>query len=63
MTGIENDPVYKGIMPRAFEDIYEMASTMLLTDSRSKVIVKASYIEIYNEEIRDMLSKTPKKKL
>ena len=25
MTGIESDPVYKGIMPRAFEDIYEMA--------------------------------------
>ena len=36
---------------------------MLSTDSRSKVIVKASYIEIYNEEIRDLLSKNPKKKL
>ena len=63
MTGIENDPVYKGIMPRAFEDIYEMAQVMLNTDSRSKVIVKASYIEIYNEEIRDLLSTNPKKKL
>ena len=54
MTGIENDQEYSGIMPRSFEDVYLLTSS--LVDARTKIVIRASYIEIYNEEIRDLLS-------
>ena len=63
MTGIEHDPEYMGIMPRAFVDIFYLTNALLNQDSRVKIVVRASYIEIYNEEIRDLLSANPKKKL
>ena len=48
-----DDPVNKGIMPRAFENIFQQISC----DSKRQYLVRASYLEIYNEEIRDLLSK------
>ena len=63
MTGIEHDPEYRGIMPRAFVDIFELTGAIVNQDARSKIVVRGSYIEIYNEEIRDLLSSNPKKKL
>jgi kinesin family protein 3/17 len=54
MTGEPDDYMQKGIMPRAFEDIIS------ILDCGLRVIIKASYLEIYNEEIRDLLSNNPK---
>jgi kinesin family member 3B len=57
MNGDPDDNMQKGIMPRAFEDIIQ------ILDGDYKVTIKASYLEIYNEEIRDLLSNNPKQRL
>ena len=49
-----------GIVPRAFMQIF---SEIESESSECKYLLRASYLEIYNEEIRDLLSKDPKKKL
>lgn len=47
-------------MPRSFEDIFKS----IQGDSiKTQFLVRASYLEIYNEEIRDLLSKNPRNKL
>jgi hypothetical protein len=60
MTGVENDETDKGIMPRAFEDIFKCIKG---DSNQTQFLVRASYLEIYNEEIRDLLSKNPKNRL
>ena len=57
MEGVANDPVLKGIIPRTFEHIFE---SIAMIDSK-EFLVRASYIEIYNEDIRDLLKKDPVK--
>ena len=60
MTGVEGDPFLQGIMPRSFTDVF----CRIENDSvETQFLVRASYLEIYNEEIRDLLSKNPKNKL
>ena len=46
-------------MPRSFETIFNM----IQSDSSKEYLVRASYLEIYNEEIRDLLFKNGQKKL
>jgi len=48
-----------GVIPRTFIHIFDKINVK----SQKKYLVRASYLEIYNEEIRDLLSKTPKAKL
>ena len=60
MTGVEDDPVLKGIMPRSFEDVFQRIEE---DSEQTQFLIRASYLEIYNEEIRDLLSKNPKNKL
>lgn len=60
MAGKEDDAKQKGIMPRAFEDIFKSIEGDSVS---SQFLVRASYLEIYNEEIRDLLSKNPKNRL
>ncbi|KAG1656088.1 Osmotic avoidance abnormal protein 3 [Nymphon striatum] len=59
MQGIENSSTQKGIIPRAFEHIFEA----IASSESSKYLVHSSFLEIYNEEIRDLLGKDNKKKL
>ena len=60
MAGVEDDHKQRGIMPRSFEDIFKSIES----DSvKTQFLIRASYLEIYNEEIRDLLSKNPKNKL
>ncbi|VDK86981.1 unnamed protein product [Onchocerca ochengi] len=59
MQGDDNVPSQKGIIPRAFEHIFEATAT---TDN-AKFLVHASYLEIYNEEVHDLLSTNHNKKL
>jgi len=48
-----------GVVPRTFEHIFQNINT---TPTKT-FLVRASFLEIYNEEIRDLLSKNPKAKL
>lgn len=49
--GIEDPPTQRGIIPRAFEHIFES----IQVSDNTKFLVNASYLEIYNEDIRDLL--------
>lgn len=60
MLGNPNDPVYKGIIPRTFEHIVNIVQAA--TDTK-KLLVRCSYIEIYMEEIHDLLSEDVKQRM
>ena len=59
MQGIPNPATQRGIIPRAFEHIFESIDA----SENMKYLVHASYLEIYNEEIRDLLGTDVKKRL
>ncbi|XP_078333667.1 osmotic avoidance abnormal protein 3-like isoform X3 [Crassostrea virginica] len=59
MQGITDPASQRGIIPRAFDHIFETVSVAEST----KFLLHASYCEIYNEEIRDLLGKDAKQKL
>lgn len=49
----------KGMIPRAFEHIFEAVAS----DTSKKYLIRASYLEIYNENIRDLIGKDMKASL
>ncbi|VDK77376.1 unnamed protein product [Dibothriocephalus latus] len=51
MQGVPEPSANKGIIPRSFEHIFETTAV----SSDVKFLIHASYLEIYNEEIRDLL--------
>ena len=53
MEGIRNDENLKGVIPRSFDHIF----THISRTQDEQYLVRASYLEIYQEEIRDLLSK------
>ncbi|XP_033752605.1 kinesin-like protein KIF17 isoform X7 [Pecten maximus] len=59
MQGITNPASQRGIIPRAFDHIFETVSVA----EETKFLIHASYLEIYNEEIRDLLGKDAKAKM
>ncbi|XP_078281583.1 kinesin-like protein KIF17 isoform X4 [Rhinoraja longicauda] len=59
MQGISSPTSQRGVIPRAFEHIFES----IQCTENTKFLVRASYLEIYNEEIRDLLGKDTKHKL
>lgn len=48
-----------GIIPNTFAHIFQKIEA----SEKMQYLVRASFMEIYNEEIRDLLSKEPKNKL
>ena len=60
MEGVPNDINNRGIIPNAFQQIFDYVS---LNDCNKQYLVRSSYFEIYNEEIRDLLSLDPKQAL
>jgi len=60
MEGKWDPPEQRGITPRSFVHIFQKIAED--TDCET-FLVRASYLEIYNEEVRDLLSKDPKNKL
>uniref|UniRef100_A0A0N5BCT8 Kinesin-like protein n=1 Tax=Strongyloides papillosus TaxID=174720 RepID=A0A0N5BCT8_STREA len=52
MQGTESIPGQRGLVPRSFEHIFDAVATTI----DSKFIVKVSYVEIYNEDLKDLLN-------
>jgi hypothetical protein len=48
-------PELQGLIPNSFEHIFQEVES----SEGMQWMVRASYLEIYNEEVRDLLSKTP----
>jgi kinesin family protein 3/17 len=57
MDGDRKSNVHKGIMPRAFEHIF----TVIKGTEGKQFLVRCSMLELYNEEIRDLLAKSDEK--
>jgi len=56
---VPKDPIEKGILPRSFETIFNSIEL----DNKKQYLVRASYLEIYNEDIFDLLAKNTGTKL
>ena len=64
MEGVRNDPKLRGVIPRSFEQIFNTIENQKSSDSTvEQYLVRASYLEIYKERIRDLLSKDQKRRL
>uniref|UniRef100_A0A672RJP8 Kinesin-like protein n=1 Tax=Sinocyclocheilus grahami TaxID=75366 RepID=A0A672RJP8_SINGR len=59
MEGVRNDPDRRGVIPNSFEHIF----THISRSQNQQYLVRASYLEIYQEEIRDLLSKDQSRRL
>ncbi|VDK79791.1 unnamed protein product, partial [Onchocerca ochengi] len=59
MEGVHDDPELRGVIPNAYHHIFQH-----IAQSRNQqYLVRASYLEIYQEEIRDLLARDPKIRL
>lgn len=59
MLGVSSDPEKRGIIPNSFQHIF----THISRTQNQKYLVRSSYLEIYQEEIRDLLRKDNNKRL
>ncbi|XP_042318310.1 kinesin-like protein KIF3B [Sceloporus undulatus] len=59
MEGLRGDPEKRGVIPNSFDHIF----THISRSQNQQYLVRASYLEIYQEEIRDLLSKDQSKRL
>lgn len=60
MAGNIAQPETKGITPNTFSHIFTQISN---SSEEKSFVVTVTYLEIYNEEVRDLLSANPNKKL
>lgn len=60
MEGILSDPEHQGIIPRSFKQIFQTVDSAA---KDTRFLIACSYLEIYNEEIRDLLANDPSKRL
>ena len=58
-TGIRSSPEERGVIPNSFEHVF----THIDRTENEKYLVRVSYLEIYQEEVRDLLSKDHKSRL
>jgi hypothetical protein len=58
MMGVEEPPEMRGIIPNAFVHIFNH----IAQNQGKEFLIRASFLEIYNEEIRDLLAKDPNQK-
>ena len=59
ITGVRSNPEERGVIPNSFEHIF----THIDRTENEKYLVRVSYLEIYQEEVRDLLSKDHKRRL
>ena len=57
MMGVVKDPNLKGIIPNAFGHIFGF----IKTEESKRFLVRCSFVEIYNEEVRDLLGNSNQK--
>lgn len=54
----------KGIMPNVFDHVFNIVNTAMARrqsegqSNELQVLIRCQFVEIYNEEIRDLLSKS-----
>uniref|UniRef100_A0A0X3P6A1 Kinesin-like protein n=1 Tax=Schistocephalus solidus TaxID=70667 RepID=A0A0X3P6A1_SCHSO len=60
MEGVRSVPSLRGIIPNSFAHIF---GRIAKADSKTRFLVHVSYLEIYNEEVRDLLGKNQQTKL
>uniref|UniRef100_A0A8R1I7W8 Kinesin motor domain-containing protein n=1 Tax=Caenorhabditis japonica TaxID=281687 RepID=A0A8R1I7W8_CAEJA len=60
MEGKSDDPQQRGVIYKCIEHIFEH---MAASHNQEEYLVRASYLEIYQEEIRDLLEAESNKKL
>ena len=58
MMGVVDNPELKGVIPNAFSHIFGFIKT---EGESKKFLVRCSFVEIYNEEVRDLLVNNNKK--
>lgn len=58
MEGIRTDPEKRGVIPNSFEHIF----SHIARSQNKQYLVRASYLEIYQEEVRDLLCKDQTKR-
>ncbi len=51
MMGVQDPPVNRGVIPRAFEHVFDHVAVT----NNVKFLVRASYLEIYNEEVYECI--------
>ncbi|KAK0400139.1 hypothetical protein QR680_003374 [Steinernema hermaphroditum] len=59
MEGVADVPELRGVIPNSFEHIFQH----IAQSQNQQYLVRASYLEIYQEEIRDLLNKDSKARL
>lgn len=59
MEGIRNEKDKKGVIPNSFDHIFSFISR----SNDQQYLVRAQYLEIYQEDIRDLLSKDQNQRL
>ena len=59
MEGNLSSKTHRGIMPRAFESIFDAIEE----GDDKQYLVRCTYLELYNEEVRDLLGENTEKKL
>lgn len=64
MEGYPEPKELKGLMPNAFTHIFDAIGVDEKgAEQQKQFLVRASYLELYNEEVRDLLSKDPLQQL
>ena len=63
MMGVRNSEVLRGLIPRVIALLWECVQAFVNENSKHDCVLKASYLEIYNEEIRDLLGNCEKLEL
>jgi len=63
MMGARDSEGLRGLIPRIISLLWECVQAFLNENSKHDCVLKASYLEIYNEEIRDLLGNCEKLKL
>uniref|UniRef100_T1J1J4 Kinesin-like protein n=1 Tax=Strigamia maritima TaxID=126957 RepID=T1J1J4_STRMM len=59
MEGSRNDNEHRGVIPNSFEHVFNH----IARSQNKQYLVRASYLEIYQEDIRDLLSKDQNRRL
>lgn len=60
MEGVRAQPELRGIIPNSFAHIF---GTIAKAGDQVRFLVRVSYLEIYNEEVKDLLGKNQKSRL